>query len=264
MPHLGRLKRELEMLATEPGPGVSAWPIDDNIVNLQAQIQGPEDSPYAEGTYTLNMKIPDRYPMDPPSIRFITPIYHPNIDSDGRICLDTLKMQPQGTWSPSININTLLLTIRLLMAQPNADDGLVLDITEEFKRDPVLWRRKAQQHTLQYAVPKNTDTTDSATNGTYEGNKDEQQKQQQHHLGSSSSDSEVHVTIPTTAMKRDREIDNDTKPLPKQEVVTVDSDGDEEEDEEEEEEEEEEDEEEEEEELTSVFADAPPSKRPRL
>lgn len=77
-------------------------------------------------------------------MRFITPVYHPNIDNDGRICLDTLKMQPQvlvfchilyylliskkGSWSPSININTLLITIRVLLGCPNADDGLVPDI----------------------------------------------------------------------------------------------------------------------------------------
>lgn len=34
----------------------------------------------------------------------------------------------QGSWSPSININTLLLTIRVLMANPNANDGLVASI----------------------------------------------------------------------------------------------------------------------------------------
>merc|ERR1719487_653964 len=81
----------------------------------------------------LSLTITDRYPFEPPRVRFTTPVYHPNIDSDGRICLDTLKMQPQGSWSPSVNINTLLLTIRLLLAHPNADDGLVADITELYR-----------------------------------------------------------------------------------------------------------------------------------
>eukprot|EP00606_Chrysophyceae_sp_TOSAG23-5_P001381 GSChrysophyteH2.ASY1.ANO1.1163.1 assembled CDS len=167
MVQLGRVRRELEMLATEPGPGISAWPIDDSdMMNLEAQIQGPEDSPYAEGTYTLNLQIPERYPLEPPRLRFVTPIYHPNIDSDGRICLDTLKMQPQGSWTPSININTLLLTIRLLMAQPNADDGLVLDITEEFKRDRALWRWKALQHTRKYAVKAKVNNLNSSRDGS--------------------------------------------------------------------------------------------------
>jgi len=154
MAQVARIKRELEMLALDPGPGVSAWPLEDNMMNLEAQIQGPQDSPYSEGTYSLSVQITDRYPFEPPRVRFLTPIYHPNIDSDGRICLDTLKMQPQGTWSPSVNINTLLLTIRMLMQTPNADDGLVPEITEEYKRDVTMWRRKALEHTRKNAIPK--------------------------------------------------------------------------------------------------------------
>jgi ubiquitin-conjugating enzyme E2 T len=154
MAQVARIKRELEMLALDPGPGVSAWPLEDNMMNLEAQIQGPQDSPYSEGTYSLSVQITDRYPFEPPRVRFLTPIYHPNIDSDGRICLDTLKMQPQGTWSPSVNINTLLLTIRMLMQTPNADDGLVPEITEEYKRDVATWRRKALEHTRKNAIPK--------------------------------------------------------------------------------------------------------------
>lgn len=151
---LSRIRKELEMLATDPGPGISAWPLDDNnMMHLQAQIQGPQESPYQEGLYSLTIDIPDRYPFEPPRVRFTTPIYHPNIDSDGRICLDTLKMQPHGSWSPSVNINTLLLTIRVLMSNPNPDDGLVPDITEEYRRDVVLWRRKALEHTRLNAIP---------------------------------------------------------------------------------------------------------------
>ena len=151
---VGRIKKELAMLQTDPGPGISCYMVsDDNMLNLEAQIAGPSGSPYEAGTFRLSVQIPDRYPLEPPRVRFMTPIYHPNIDSDGRICLDTLKVQPQGCWSPSININTLLLTIRLLIANPNADDGLVPDITEEYRRDIGLWKKKALDHTRLNAVP---------------------------------------------------------------------------------------------------------------
>ncbi len=151
---VGRMKKELAMLQTDPGPGISCYMVsDDNMLNLEAQIAGPSGSPYEAGTFRLSVQIPERYPLEPPRVRFMTPIYHPNIDSDGRICLDTLKVQPQGCWSPSININTLLLTIRLLIANPNADDGLVPDITEEYRRDIGLWKKKALDHTRLNAVP---------------------------------------------------------------------------------------------------------------
>jgi ubiquitin-conjugating enzyme E2 T len=164
---LSRLKKELEMLQTDPGPGISAWVVDDaNILNLEAQIEGPEDSPFKEGTYRLSVHVPERYPMEPPRVRFMTPIYHPNIDSEGRICLDTLKMQPQGCWSPSININTVLLTIRVLMAQPNAEDGLVPDITEEYKRDVNMWKKKALLHSRANAIAKAPEPIETATNTT--------------------------------------------------------------------------------------------------
>ena len=72
-----------------------------------------------------------RYPMEPPKLRFLTPIYHPNIDSAGRICLDSLKMPPQGAWKPSLNLSTLLTTVQLLMSEPNPDDPLMTDIVSK-------------------------------------------------------------------------------------------------------------------------------------
>lgn len=144
--------KEIQMLSTDPGPGICAWAEEDNNMLLHAQIQGPNDSPYVDGLFQLTITVPDKYPFEPPAVRFVTPIYHPNIDSDGRICLDTLKMQPHGSWSPSINLNTLLLTIRVLMGSPNPDDGLVPDITEEYKRDRELWKRKASEHTKLHAT----------------------------------------------------------------------------------------------------------------
>lgn len=69
-----------------------------------------------------------RYPFEPPRVTFVTPIYHPNIDSSGRICLDILKMPPTGTWKPLITLEGVLIAICNLMSCPNPNDPLVLDI----------------------------------------------------------------------------------------------------------------------------------------
>eukprot|EP01103_Thecamoeba_quadrilineata_P005584 TRINITY_DN1535_c0_g1_i3.p1 TRINITY_DN1535_c0_g1~~TRINITY_DN1535_c0_g1_i3.p1 ORF type:complete len:132 (-),score=19.82 TRINITY_DN1535_c0_g1_i3:422-817(-) len=125
---IARLQREMTMLEQDPPHGVCAWPKDSKLNHLEASLQGPEGSPYEKGTFDLDIQIPDRYPLEPPTIRFITPVYHPNIDTNGRICLNILKMPPQGDWSPALNLTTVLTSIRLLLADPNEKDPLMFDI----------------------------------------------------------------------------------------------------------------------------------------
>uniref|UniRef100_A0A8C2RVT7 Ubiquitin-conjugating enzyme E2 T n=1 Tax=Capra hircus TaxID=9925 RepID=A0A8C2RVT7_CAPHI len=128
MQRTSRLKRELSLLAAEPPPGITCWQDGDRMEDLRAQILGGANTPYEKGVFKLEVHIPERYPFEPPQIRFLTPIYHPNIDAAGRICLDVLKLPPKGAWRPSLNIATLLTSVQQLMAEPNPDDPLMADI----------------------------------------------------------------------------------------------------------------------------------------
>ncbi|XP_049922060.1 ubiquitin-conjugating enzyme E2 T isoform X1 [Epinephelus moara] len=128
MQRASRLKRELQMLSTEPPPGITCWQTEERIDDLRAQIVGGTGTPYEGGLFSLEIKVPERYPFEPPKMRFLTPIYHPNIDNSGRICHDALKLPPKGAWKPSLNISTVLTSIQLLMAEPNPDDPLMADI----------------------------------------------------------------------------------------------------------------------------------------
>ncbi|KAI5095845.1 ubiquitin-conjugating enzyme E2 T [Silurus meridionalis] len=159
-----RLKRELQMLSTEPPPGVSCWQVDERVEELQAQIVGGVNTPYDGGLFTLEIKIPDRYPFEPPKMRFLTPIYHPNIDNAGRICLDVLKMPPKGAWRPSLNISTVLSSVQLLMAEPNPDDPLMADISSELKYNKAAYLEKAQRWTAKHAVQKNEGSVETEKN----------------------------------------------------------------------------------------------------
>ena len=94
---------------------------------------GPPSTSYSDGVFKLEIFIPARYPFKPPKVRFITPIYHPNVDTGGRICLDILKLPPHGSWKPCINISSILTSLQVLMAEPNPDDPLMPEVADQFR-----------------------------------------------------------------------------------------------------------------------------------
>ena len=92
---------------------------------------GPSDSPYSGGVFFVTITFPPDYPFKPPKVQFQTKVYHPNINSQGSICLDILKEQ----WSPALTISKVLLSICSLLTDPNPDDPLVPEIAQYYKGD---------------------------------------------------------------------------------------------------------------------------------
>mmetsp|Transcript_41622 Transcript_41622/g.107683 ORF Transcript_41622/g.107683 Transcript_41622/m.107683 type:complete len:167 (-) Transcript_41622:306-806(-) len=92
--------------------GVSAFPSSDSILQWRATIEGPSSTPYSGMQLKLNLEFPSNYPFSPPTVTFITPLFHPNVDDKGNICLDIL----QDKWSAIYNVKTVLLSIRSLLA----------------------------------------------------------------------------------------------------------------------------------------------------
>ena len=107
-----RIVKETQRLTQEPVPGITAIPFEDNMRYFNVIISGPDDSPYEAGVFRLELFLPADYPMAPPKVRFLTKIYHPNVDKLGRICLDILK----DKWSPAL-IRTVLLSIQARLAR---------------------------------------------------------------------------------------------------------------------------------------------------
>jgi ubiquitin-conjugating enzyme (huntingtin interacting protein 2) len=74
--------KELEDMARDRTSGMQAEMVDsNNMMHLRGWFTGPPDTPYAGGTYTVDIVLPDNYPFVPPKMRFETRVWHPNISS---------------------------------------------------------------------------------------------------------------------------------------------------------------------------------------
>ena len=100
MSYTARLQKELKEFREDPPPNCSGGPVNNNMNQWSACIIGPQATPYEGGFFQLAIEFPTDYPFKPPRIIFTTKIFHPNVSSDGIICLDILKKE----WSPILTI----------------------------------------------------------------------------------------------------------------------------------------------------------------
>eukprot|EP00658_Telonema_sp_P-2_P060767 TRINITY_DN49596_c0_g1_i2.p1 TRINITY_DN49596_c0_g1~~TRINITY_DN49596_c0_g1_i2.p1 ORF type:complete len:138 (-),score=30.78 TRINITY_DN49596_c0_g1_i2:103-516(-) len=107
-----RLMRDFKRITSDPPTGVSATPDESDIMKWDAVIFGPEGTVWEGGVFTLKMVFTEEYPMMPPNVTFHTKVFHPNVYSNGDICLDILKNQ----WSPAFDVGMLLVSIQSLLA----------------------------------------------------------------------------------------------------------------------------------------------------
>ena len=143
-----RIVKELKDLQKDPPTSCSAGPVGEDMFHWQATIMGPADSPYSGGVFMVAIHFPPDYPFKPPKVSFKTKVFHPNINSNGSICLDILKEQ----WSPALTISKVLLSICSLLTDPNPDDPLVPEIAHMYKTDKNKYELTARAWTQKYAM----------------------------------------------------------------------------------------------------------------
>ncbi|XP_011196023.2 ubiquitin-conjugating enzyme E2 T-like [Zeugodacus cucurbitae] len=136
-----------QLLKNKSDHGIScvAESNDDNYSNLLAKVPGPKGSPYEDGVFKLKITFGTQYPFQPPTFKFSTPIYHPNIDNTGKICLDLLRMPPAGSYNPAITLESMLLSIQLLLASPNPDDPLNSEAADLYKTNLEEFNSKTRE-----------------------------------------------------------------------------------------------------------------------
>merc|ERR1712000_777710 len=127
-----RILKELAEIESDKDSGVTVEaPDPSNLAYLYGYIPGAPDTPYAGGTWKIEIKI-----------------WHPNVSSvTGAICLDTLKQ----AWSPVQTLKVALISIRGLLESPQPDDPQDAEVARQMVSEPLQWARQAQEWAIQYA-----------------------------------------------------------------------------------------------------------------
>ena len=144
-----RMRLEIAEMANPDGhpKWIAAAPFRGDAFHLLSAFEGPPDTPYEGGIFFLESRSHMDHPWKPCKLRFLTRIYHPNIDSRGNICMDLLGDQ----WHPAITVRQLLVSLVSLLNDPNLEDASVPEISQTYCEDYELYCRNARRLTEQYA-----------------------------------------------------------------------------------------------------------------
>ena len=135
-----RIQKELAAFLADPPPGCSVLQMGDDLSRWQVKVQGPPESSFEGGNFTLLVTFPPDYPFKPPKVKFETRIFHPNINQSGDICLDTLASQ----WAPSFSMAQVMLSIIQLLSHPNPSDPINLEAARMLQQDPESYHRRVR------------------------------------------------------------------------------------------------------------------------
>jgi ubiquitin-conjugating enzyme E2 R len=100
------------------------------------------------------MKFTENYPYAPPTFKFIRPIYHPNIYSDGKVCISILHTPGEDEqsgelaserWSPAQSVESVLRSILLLLDDPYISSPANVDAGVLYRDDREAYNKKAKE-----------------------------------------------------------------------------------------------------------------------
>lgn len=202
-----KVLKELSEIASEPLEGIKLIPSEQDICDIQGIIDGPAGTPYEGGFFRIKLVLCKGFPSQPPKGYFVTRIFHPNVASNGEICVNTLKKD----WKPDLGIKHILLTIKCLLIVPNAESALneeagkllLEDYDEYFSRAKLYTEVHARNSCKSFpnaCLPNNTSSENIYANVNNNNSSN----------GSSSSSSSSSLTSSTNPLDSNKTINANT------------------------------------------------------
>jgi ubiquitin-protein ligase len=117
---------ELQSLATNNDVKflLDESPADDPVSNIFLGRLFPKSNIYNQAAFQIEIKLPSGYPFNAPEVRFVTPIYHPNVDDKGRIRLDMLDTSI--AFNRKRLLRDIVIAVANLIDNPNVDHAVSL------------------------------------------------------------------------------------------------------------------------------------------
>ncbi|XP_076354465.1 ubiquitin-conjugating enzyme E2 R1-like isoform X1 [Tachypleus tridentatus] len=141
---LRALALEFKSLQEEPVEGFRVkLTNDENLFEWEVAIFGPPNTLYEGGYFKAHVKFPPDYPYLPPTIRFMSKVWHPNVYENGDLCVSILHPpidDPQSgelpceRWNPTQNVRTILLSVISLLNEPNTFSPANVDASVMYRR----------------------------------------------------------------------------------------------------------------------------------
>ncbi|KAJ1992423.1 NEDD8-conjugating protein ubc12 [Dimargaris cristalligena] len=107
------------------------FPNPDDLMHFQLCIT-PDEGMYQGGCFRFSFAIDHNYPHEAPKVLCTQRIYHPNIDLDGKICLNILRED----WKPVLNLEAIMVGLQFLFLAPNPDDPLNKEAAQDLRANP--------------------------------------------------------------------------------------------------------------------------------
>ncbi|WFD04957.1 E2 ubiquitin-conjugating enzyme [Malassezia vespertilionis] len=157
-PSKRRLIRDFKRLSSDPPGGISGAPCADNLLVWNAVIFGPAETPFEDGTFKLLMTFDEAYPNKPPSVKFLSKMFHPNVYANGELCLDIL----QNRWSPTYDVAAVLTSIQSLLHDPNPNSPANAEAASLYRENMKEYVRRVKQTVEQSWIDETEDASANA------------------------------------------------------------------------------------------------------